>query len=786
MNKEKRSTNSKLLRTYAEDLLLKKAGESTTALPFTSVSESDLLKLVHELDVHKIELEMKLDEISEIATGMSEELIIANKELAFQNEEKTKRAEELVIANKELAFQNEEKTKRAEELIIANKELAFQNEEKTKRAAELIIANAEIAFQAELIIANSYLENLISHANGPIMIWDTQFCITRFNPAFELLTGRSEAEVLGKNPEILFPPALVEDSMFKILKTLNGEHWDAIELEILHRDGSVRTVLWNSSTLFTPDGLKPIATIAQGQDITDRKKLEEEVKLVSARLAMAANSGGVGVWDHDLVNNILLWNDQMFVLYGIRESDFSGVHQAWRKGLHPDDIDRFDQEMEMAIRGEKEFDTEFRVVWPDGSIHAIRALASVQRDNSGKSVRMIGTKWDISEQKRRELEIKLQNEELQKVNLEKDKFFSIIAHDLRGPLGNFMGMTDILTDESIDLREDERKKMMAGLSLSARNTFTLLGNLLEWAQMAQGLTDFKPQKLELTKVITECIAVLEESAKGKAIQLFVQIVDEPIVFADKNMLQSVIRNLISNAIKFTPTGGEISISTESSANNMTVIFVRDTGIGMTDEMLNNLFRIDANTKRPGTNGEKSTGLGLLLCKEFVGKLGGKITVESEPNKGTVFSFNIPAMERDEKELVVQKEPLEERHDYKIENLNILIAEDDEISMKLISLYVDEFSKQVYSVKTGTDAVKVCRDNQDIDLVLMDIAMPNMDGFEASRQIREFNKTVIIIAQTSYIFANNKEKALAAGFNDYIIKPISKPALIEIIKKHIKR
>jgi CheY-like chemotaxis protein len=327
---------------------------------------------------------------------------------------------------------------------------------------------------------------------------------------------------------------------------------------------------------------------------------------------------------------------------------------------------------------------------------------------------------------------------------------------------------------------------MAGLSLSARNTFTLLGNLLEWAQMAQGLTDFKPQKLELTRVITECIAVLEESAKGKAIQLSVQIVDEPIVFADKNMLQSVIRNLISNAIKFTPTGGEISISTESSANNMTVIFVRDTGIGMTDEMLNNLFRIDANTKRPGTNGEKSTGLGLLLCKEFVGKLGGKITVESEPNKGTVFSFNIPAMERDEKELVVQKDPLEERYDHKIENLNILIAEDDEISMKLISLYVDEFSKQVYSVKTGTDAVKVCHDNQDIDLVLMDIAMPNMDGFEASRQIREFNKTVIIIAQTSYIFANNKEKALAAGFNDYIIKPISKPALIEIIKKHIKR
>ncbi len=158
--------------------------------------------------------------------------MIASQELAFQNDEKEKRAAELVIANQELAFQNEEKAKRVAELVIA-KELGFQNEEKARRAAELIIANKELVFQneekekraAELVIANAYLENLINYANAPIIVWDPQFRITRFNHAFEFLTGRSEADVRGQSLKVLFPAALVKKSMAQIRKTSIGERW---------------------------------------------------------------------------------------------------------------------------------------------------------------------------------------------------------------------------------------------------------------------------------------------------------------------------------------------------------------------------------------------------------------------------------------------------------------------------------------------------------------------------------------------------------------------------------
>ncbi len=636
--------------------------------------------------------------------------------------------------------------------------------------------------QAEETIVK--LSKGVEQSSASIIITDEHGIIEFANPKYCQLTGYSMEEVIGRNPKITQSSTTPIETYEKLWETiLAGEEWRG-ELLNKKKNGDL---YWEFMTISQIKNTKGEITnfIAVKEDITERKNAEEELRSISARLALATRTGGVGLWEYDLANNSLLWDDQMFALYGTREGDFSGIYQAWRAGLHPEDIDRCDRETQMAIRGEKEFDTEFRVVWPDGSIHTIKALASVQLDESGRSVRMIGTNWDISEQKRTELEIKLQNEELQKINSEKDKFFSIIAHDLRGPLGNFMGMTEMLTDETYDFPEKDRKEMIEGLSRSARNTFTLLVNLLEWSQMDRGLTEFKPQKLDLTQTIAECTGILEDSAKLKRIELIVQITNEPVVFADKNMLQTVIRNLISNAIKFTPKGGKVSVSAELSANNMALISVRDTGIGMTSEMLNNLFRIDASTKRPGTSGELSTGLGLLLCKEFVEKLNGTITVESEPNIGTVFSFNIPAMIQEKKELAKQISVSEEIHEGKIENLNILIAEDDEISMKLISVIVAGFSKQVFKVKTGDEAVKVSRENQDIDVILMDIAMPNMNGYEATRQIREYNKDVVIIAQTTYALANDKENALLAGCNDNITKPFSKDDIITILKKHIK-
>ncbi|NTW32049.1 MAG: hybrid sensor histidine kinase/response regulator [Bacteroidetes bacterium] len=239
------------------------------------------------------------------------------------------------------------------------------------------------------------------------------------------------------------------------------------------------------------------------------------------------------------------------------------------------------------------------------------------------------------------LKICLQNQELQRINAEKDKLLSIIAHDLRGPLGGFMTLTKMMEEDYQFLTPDKKRDISLNLGNSAQNIYNLLENLLEWAQMQRGQIAFKPQILNLKNIVNECMKTIIETARDKAIVVDVEIQNEMKIFADTNMLQTIIRNLSSNAIKFTPKRGKVSISAKCNENKIAVISVKDTGTGMDKEMLGNIFSISSKNRRPGTEGEPSTGLGLLLCKEFVEKNDGEIWAESEEGKGSVFYFTIP-------------------------------------------------------------------------------------------------------------------------------------------------
>ena len=330
-------------------------------------------------------------------------------ELAFQNEEKAKRADELIIANKELAFQNEEKTKRADELSIANKELVFQNEEKAKRANELGNANKELAFEQE------NLRKIASLVPGVVYQYllrpDGTSCFPYASEAINDIYGVSPDEVREDASKVF--ANLHPDDLAGVAASIQASAKDLTpwqhEYRVTFKDGTIRSLYGNALPQREADG----SVLWHGfiTDITARlsaekagQQLEEDLKQVSARLELATRAGGVGVWDYDIVNNILFWDDQMFSLYGITRKDFIGVYEAWQNGVHPDDKERGDKEIQMAILGEKEFDTEFRVIWPDSSIHNIRALAIVQCDESGKALRMIGTNWDITKIRKAEKE----------------------------------------------------------------------------------------------------------------------------------------------------------------------------------------------------------------------------------------------------------------------------------------------------------------------------------------------------------------------------------------------
>lgn len=275
--------------------------------------------------------------------------------------------------------------------------------------------------------------------------------------------------------------------------------------------------------------------------------------------------------------------------------------------------------------------------------HKIQVLVSSKVINLENKKYMINIVRDITAQKDAEREILEKNHQLEIINKEKDKFFSIIAHDLRNPFSSFLGLTEIMAEDLSKLTKAETEQITQKMKDSARNLYGLLENLLEWSMINQGLSRFYPDHFALYPEIFECVLNYSNSAQKKNITIINSVSANQMVYSDQNMLRSLIRNLLSNALKFTPEDGTIAISSETTPDNCTLIKVSDTGIGMSENIRTSLFKIGKSTSRTGTQGELSSGLGLLLCKEFVSKHKGEIWVESKEGEGSTFFVKLPLL-----------------------------------------------------------------------------------------------------------------------------------------------
>jgi len=258
--------------------------------------------------------------------------------------------------------------------------------------------------------------------------------------------------------------------------------------------------------------------------------------------------------------------------------------------------------------------------------------------------------------------------------------------------------------------------------------------------------------------------------------------EDAIIFTDKEKFSAIITNLVKNAIKFTSVG-VIEFGCVKKGE-MLEFYVSDTGLGILKEQENYIFERFRQGSESLNRTYEGAGLGLSISKAYVEMLGGEIWVESEYGKGSTFHFTIPCDRGMDGEIVKRNIGAADESEIKIGNLKILVADDDETSEMLIGRYIEKFSNEILTANNGVDAVKVCRQHPDLNFILMDIKMPKMDGLEATRQIRKFNKEVVIIAQSAYALAGDREKALEAGCNDYISKPFGKASLKELIKKYL--
>ena len=313
--------------------------------------------------------------------------------------------------------------------------------------------------------------------------------------------------------------------------------------------------------------------------------------------------------------------------------------EIWEIGIFKDIVANKDKFAELQLKEFIRYE-DLPLETSNGTQINVEFISALYDDKNHKAIQC--NIRDITRRKLNEAEIKLQNEELHRLNSEKDKFFSIIAHDMRSPFNGFLGLTQLLSEGIDNYTSTEIQNVAISMRKSALNLFSLLENLLEWSRMQRGLIQFSPTNIHLLTETENCIALLQEAASAKKIVITCMIPSDLTVFASGNMLQSVIRNLVSNAIKFTPIGGAVSVSAIPVKDNKIEVAVKDSGIGMDDEIISNLFKLGISTGRRGTEGEASTGLGLYLCKDFIEKQGGDLWAVSTVDVGSTFRFTLPA------------------------------------------------------------------------------------------------------------------------------------------------
>ena len=498
-----------------------------------------------------------------------------------------------------------------------------------------------------------YLENLLNYANAPIIVWDPAYRIRQFNHAFENLTERRAEEVIGKQLDILFPADSREESMNYIHKAVSGEHWEVVEIPILRMDGTVRTVLWNSATIYTADDKIAIATIAQGQDITERKQAEEALRKMNEELEER-----VRVRTEDVSN-------ERQRLYDVLET-LPAYVVLLDKDYHVPFANKFFRERFGESHGKRCYEylfnrTEscencesYKVMktnaphhwdWlgPDGRNYDIFDFPFMDTDGSLKIMEM---GIDITEQKQaqealikahEELELKVRERtaELEAANKELETFSYSVSHDLRAPLRSMEGFSNALLDDYGSKLDDQGRLYLRYVQESSQLMARLIDDLLELSRVTR--SDMNYEDVDLSELAVAVSDQLGKAEPNKKVN--VNISPGIMAYGDRNLLRIVLENLLGNAWKFTSKSDsprvEMGITTQ---NDKSVYYVRDNGVGFDMAYADKLFkpfqRLHKETEFEGT------GIGLATVQRIVRRHGGEVWADSKVGEGATFYFTL--------------------------------------------------------------------------------------------------------------------------------------------------
>lgn len=367
----------------------------------------------------------------------------------------------------------------------------------------------------------------------------------------------------------------------------------------------------------------------------------------------------------------------------------------------------------------------------------------------------------------------------------KSAFLANMSHEIRTPMNGILGFSELLKNP--ELSGHEQQMYLSLIEKSGARMLNIINDIVDISKIEAGLIKLNIRELNINDQFEYIYSFFKPEVEAKGINFSLKDflpINESVIYTDHEKTYAILTNLIKNAIKYT-VEGTIEYGCFKKGDILE-FYVKDTGIGIPLDRQEAIFERFIQADIADKMARQGAGLGLSISKAYIEKLGGKIWVESREGIGSIFYFTLPYSSTKEK-IVIQDDLPDKKagdsHLPEVPELKILIAEDDETSEMLLAIVAKTLSRKILTARTGADAIKSCRDNPDIDLILMDIQMPVLDGYEATKQIRQFNKDVVIIAQTAYGLSGDREKALEAGCNDYISKPVDISLLKRIIQKH---
>lgn len=640
----------------------------------------------------------------------------------------------------------------------------------------------------ELRESNSYLDNLFNYANAPIIVWDPSFRITRFNKAFETLTGRKAEEVLGKDISLLFPPDRIESSMVLIRNTLSGERWETVEIPILHINGTVRIVLWNSATICADDDITPVAMIAQGQDITKSKQAEEERYHSYEQLRFVLEGSQLGFWDWNMETGEVVRNEQWAQMLGYTLSEIDFTTSQWTDFIHPEDREKAWTSINDHVEGRTPLhEIEYRMRTKDGQYKWILDRARiVKRDKDGKALRMCGTHTDITERKKAEQE----RQDLEQQFLQAQKLESLgvltggIAHDFNNILAIIMGHCSLAA-----LDYEKAQLHIPEIEAAAVRAAELCRQMLAYA----GKSRLTQTRINLAVLVADTVKMLRSTIPRNVSLVYDGPSDLPSITADAGQITQVVMNLIINAAEaIAELQGEVCVlvsekeirAEQGEKNHLgsaipdgcyVCLEVRDNGCGMDQETHQKIFEPFYTTKFTGR------GLGMSAVLGIITSHNGEIQLFSEPGVGTIFKVYLPvngtvdAPGNDAVQRVTEGSWQGSG--------TVLLVEDEEQILKLGVILLQKLGFTVLEAANGQEALERYRRHaREISLVVTDLGMPVMDGYALLRELKLLDPALPIIITSGFGDIAGDSRIVEYEIAGVLAKPYNVASLQEILKK----